>query len=110
MKFIFSQQSGLYGRNLVQSIDRIAYVPSSEEGIQEYIFAYENEVPDALKEPELYRGAMVSANGSDEVQLRYDGLNEMVILLTLKADDVFRKENAKLVEQNELFRIETRSL
>ncbi len=106
MKFEFNKQSKLYGRKVYQSMDRVAFVPFSEEAMHEYIFAYQNEVPDSNKEPDLYRGAIVSANGSDEIQLRYDGLDEMIILITLQADDEFRKENAKLVEQNELFRIE----
>lgn len=106
MKFKFSQKSKLYGRKVHHKIDRFAYVPVSEEGMQEYIFGYKARVPRASDEPELYRDANLLKEAPDEVILNYDGLDEMVILITLDADDKFRAENADLVSKCELFKIE----
>jgi hypothetical protein len=107
MKFHFSEQSGLYERVVYQDIDRFSYVQcSSEKKIKEYIFGYKTKVPDENSEPDLYRGARVSRESPDETILSFDGLDEIIILITLAADDRFRVDSADIVSENELFRIE----
>lgn len=106
MRFEFSGKSGLNGRKVQLPIDRFAYVPKSEEGLQEYIFGYNQRIPTQTEEPDLYREAKVSQNNPDEVILRYDGLDEMVFLLTIEEDNKFRAQNPDVVSQNELFKLE----
>lgn len=106
MHFSFSGKSKLHGRRVFQPIDRISYVPQSEEGKQEYIFAYNGPIPTPLEEPDLFRDARVLSTNDDEATLEYPGLDEVVLLLTLDADDAFREDNPEVVAQNELFKIE----
>ncbi|MBI4140205.1 hypothetical protein HY485_00040 [Candidatus Woesearchaeota archaeon] len=106
MNFQFGGASKLFGRKIYLPIDRFAYVPKSEEGLQEYIFAYKTRVPTPNEEPDIYRNAQVSQNNPDEVTLRYECLNEIVLLLTIASDDNFRTENSELVSKNEAFKVE----
>lgn len=106
MHFSFSGRSKLYGRKVFQPIDRIAYVPQSEEGKQEYIFAYNGPIPTPAEEPDLFRDAKVIQPNADEATLEYNGIDEIVLLLTLDADDAFREENPEMVAEGELFKIE----
>jgi hypothetical protein len=106
MQFQFSEQSGLHGRQILRRIDRFAFVPKSEKGQKEYIFAYRDRVPAPTEEPYLYAGAKIESVSPDEVTLSFDGLTEVVMLLTISADDKFRKENPEMVAANEMFRID----
>ena len=106
MNFEFSKKSKLYGRTVFTPVDRFSYVPVSEEGLTEYILAFKDKVPTAKDEPELYQGSEVEDDAGDEVSLRYPGLDEMVVLLTIEADERFRTENPELVAKNEMFRID----
>ncbi len=106
MKFEFGYQSRLHGRPVTKPIDRISFVPQSEEGLIEYIFAYKDKIPDDFDEPKLYHGAVVNNVGPKEKKLVYPGIDEVIIMLTLEEDNRFRAENPKVVDENELFKIE----
>ncbi len=108
MKFQFSEQSKLHGREVRNPIDGFAFVPYSEEGFKEYIFVYENApVPGPKQEPDLYRDAEVTRHADDEIELKFEGLEVAVMLLSKSADKRFRQEHPELVAANELFVIES---
>ncbi|MDD5700184.1 MAG: hypothetical protein PHH00_03260 [Candidatus Nanoarchaeia archaeon] len=107
MAFQFNKQSQLYGRRLRQELARYAFVPKNEGGLVEHIFVYRERVPDTGEEPDLFRGAkVIPAPAQDELELIYDGLREEVVLMTLAADDRFRKEHPDIVARNEMFMID----
>ena len=103
--FEFGGKSGLHGRRVYTPVDRISFVPQSEEGLVEYILAYRKQIPTPTQEPDLYGGAEIKQHPG-EVALHFPGLAEIVILLTLEADDEFRKQHPNLVANNELFRVD----
>ena len=87
--------------------ERFSFVPVSEEGKREYIFAYRDNIPSKSEEPGLFNRAIIIRQESDEVELHYANIEEIVLLLTLDADDRFRREHPDLVSQNELFMLES---
>ncbi|MDO8555947.1 MAG: hypothetical protein Q7R96_02120 [Nanoarchaeota archaeon] len=105
-QFTFGGASQLAGRTLQQPLARYAYVPKSEEGLQEHIFCYQQQIPGPTEEPQLYQGATVEEHSTEERTLRFTGIDEIIMLLTVAADDQFRTENPELVKKNELFRID----
>ncbi len=105
MKFQFSNQSGLHGREVRTPLVRFAYAPRNEDGLREYILVFEGRIPTADEEPDLYRDATISGEG-DELSLRYDRLEEEVMLLTREADNRFRDEHPEIVSANEAFVLE----
>ncbi len=104
MKFQFGKTSKLYGREVFNSVDRISYVPKSEEGLKEYILVYNNQVPTKEEEPDLYEGANVNVESDGTTILDYN-IDEIVLLLTIAADDEYRKEKPDLAGQ-EIMRID----
>lgn len=107
MRFRFGKQSGLSGRIIRQEIARFSYVPKNEDKRPEYIFAYHGRIPSSTDEPDLFRDSItVRRDGDNEVELNYQGIEDVVLLLTIDADDTFRKEHPDIVSQNELFAIE----
>lgn len=106
MKFEFSKQSKLHGRTVNEPMVRYSHVPKNEDNNIEHIFVYDKSIPSPELEPALYDGATVLVEHTEEIQLRYNGLNEVVMLLTRKADNKFREEHSELVAQNEMFRID----
>ena len=108
MKFQFSEQSKLHGRAVRNPIDGFAFVPYSEEGFQEYIFVYDSiPVPGPEQEPDLYKDAEVTRHADDEIELKFEGLEVAVMLLSRDADNRFRKEHPETVAENEMFVIES---
>ncbi len=71
----------------------------------EYIFAYASQVPEPSQEPHLFRDAEVE-DRNGELTLKFKGLTEIVLLLTLEQDDAFRRKYPNLVAKNELFMLE----
>ncbi len=103
--FEFGGKSGLHGRRVYTPVDRVSFVPQSENGLVEYILAYRKQVPTPMQEPDLYRGAEIKQQPG-EVELHFPGLVEIVIMLTLEADNEFRRQHQGLVAKNELFKVD----
>ena len=106
MRFEFSPRSRLYGRKVVNAIDRIVLAQDPSAGQKfEYIFCYRNEIPTKEEEPYLYKDAKVEGS-DDKKKLSYPNLDEVVMLLTIEADERYRREHPKIIFANELFKIE----
>ncbi|MBI5332925.1 MAG: hypothetical protein HZB65_05095 [Candidatus Aenigmarchaeota archaeon] len=107
MKFEFGPRSGLSGRRVNTDVTRIVYAIDTVEGdCPEYILAFSDRIPTSEEEPDLYEGAIVEITGVEETTLRYAHTNEIVLLLTVKADDLYRKYHSEIVGANELLRID----
>ncbi|MDP1728651.1 MAG: hypothetical protein Q8L27_00425 [archaeon] len=103
--FQFGPRSKLYGRRILTPFDRLVIASDPEAGqTLEWIFCYKNKVPTRKEEPLLYKGANVEGP-SDEKTLSYRGLDEVIMLLTIEADERFRKEHPEVVAKHELFKI-----
>jgi len=94
MKLRFGGKSKLFGREVFNDYDRIAYAPLSDDGLEEYILSASSTIPNSDQEPDLFRGAEVVKPAQDIVELKYYGLGVKVVLTTIKADDSYRKEHS----------------
>ena len=106
MKIRFGGKSKLFGREVFNDYDRIAYAPLSDDGLEEYILSASNTIPNSDQEPDLFRGAEVVKPAQGILELKYHSLGVKVVLTTIKADDSYRKEHPDLIQRLELFRID----
>lgn len=106
MKFEFCPKSKLYGREVFGPVDRYSFVPLSETGETEHIFCYKRGIPGKLDEPQLFRGAKIEIRAEDDITLRYRNKLEVVILMSIAADNRFRREHPEIVRQCEFFKID----
>jgi hypothetical protein len=105
MRFRFGGNSKLYGRQVRMPMSRFSV--AIDDGMTEYIFVYDKiRVPNESEEPDLYRDAKVKKTDAANIELEYDSLDEMVILLTEREDDAFRRGHPETVPKCERFLIE----
>jgi hypothetical protein len=108
MRFQFGGRSGLHGRTLHCQIDRFMFVPAPEEGgPAEYIFGYANAIPRETDEPALYWGADVCDDDNGVRQLTYGDFGEIVVLVPLEANDLFREGFPEIMSACELFEVDS---
>ncbi|MBI2579012.1 MAG: hypothetical protein HYW26_04850 [Candidatus Aenigmarchaeota archaeon] len=107
MDFEFGDLSGLRGRR-VSGFVRFSYLTGpSAECQHNYIFSFQDRIPEADEQPRLYSGADVEDIEPNNVLLTYkDAPNERIVLATIEIDDRCRDESPDSVSQMELFRMD----
>jgi hypothetical protein len=106
MKLEFCLKSALRGRRVYTPVSRYAFVPKSETGEIEHILCYPGNIPGKIEEPQLYRDAKIEKRADDDITLRYPGTLEVVIMMSIEADNAFREANPDIVAQCEFFKID----